>query len=93
MRLDKQRRIYKINTSLLKKHKWNLEMPLHKAMKEHPELIVTIADSQLMRWIDKINGIEDASAEIQQLKDAIGKEKSKTVTTKTKQKIICTITG
>ena len=87
MRLDKQRRIYKINTSLLKKHKWNLEMPLHKAMKEHPELIVTIADSQLMRWIDKINGIEDASAEIQQLKDAIGKEKSKTVTTKTKQKI------
>lgn len=55
MRLDKQRRIYKINTSLLKKHKWNLDMPLHKAMKEHPELIVTIADSQLMRWIDKIN--------------------------------------
>ena len=87
MRLDKQRRIYKINTSLLKKHKWNLDMPLHKAMKEHPELIVTIADSQLMRWIDEINGIKDASAEIRELKDAIGKEKSKPATTKTRRKI------
>ena len=87
MRLDKQRRIFKINTKFLKKHKWNLDLPLDKAMKEHPDLIVTIADSQLMRWIDEINGIKDASAEIHNLKVLIGKEKSKPATTKTRRKI------
>ena len=82
-----QRRIYKIHSAMLKKSKWNLQMPLEKAMKDYPDIIVTLSDSQLMRWIDSINGIEDVSGQIQELKIAIGQEKSKKPTTKTRRKI------
>lgn len=84
---SEQRRIYKIHSAMLKKSKWNLDMPLETAMKEYPDIIVTLSDSQLMRWIDCINGIDDAGEQIQKLKAAIGQEKSKKPTTKTRRKI------
>lgn len=87
MKINRQRKIFKLPTKLLKSAKWKLTMPLETAMKDYPELIVTLADSQLMRWIDEINGINDVTAQIAELKSAIGITKSKPVTTKTKRKI------
>lgn len=86
---SEQRRIYKINSKFLKKHKWDLTLPLNDAMRNYPDLIVALADSQIMRWLDQLNGIADANAEIKSIKAAIGREKGKknNNTTHTKNKI------
>ena len=86
---SEQRRIYKINSKFLKKHKWDLTLSLNDAMRNYPDLIVALADSQIMRWLDQLNGIADANAEIKSIKAAIGREKGKknNNTTHTKNKI------
>lgn len=87
MKLNEQRKIYKINSGFLKKNKWNLELPLETALSEYPDFVVSLNDSQLLRWIDELNGIENANAQIAEIKANIKIEKKKTVTTKTKRRI------
>lgn len=87
MKLNEQRRIYKINSTFLKANKWNLDLPLDVAMTDYNDLIITINDSQLLRWIDELNGTKDITAEIKTIKELIRKEKSKTKTTRTAAKI------
>lgn len=87
MKLNEQRKIYKINSKFLKKHKWNLTLPLETALKDYPEFVVSLNDSQLLRWIDELNGIEDANLQIADIKAQIQAVKKKAVTTKTKRKI------
>lgn len=53
-----QRYIYKIHSSRLRKERWNLTLPLEEARKN--DEIVALADSQVLRWIDELNGIVDA---------------------------------
>lgn len=87
MKLNEQRRIYKISSTFLKANKWNLDLPLDVAMTDYNDFIVTINDSQLLRWIDELNGTKDITAEIKTIKELIKKEKSKTKTTRTAAKI------
>ena len=49
--------IYKLHSKRLKKAKWNLSLPLEVAMRDCPEDIVSLNDSQLLRFIDELNGI------------------------------------
>lgn len=53
-----QKYIYKINSKRLRDAGWNLTLPIQEA-KKNQELIA-LADSQVLRWIDEINGIVDA---------------------------------
>jgi len=87
MKLNEQRKVYKINSGFLKKSKWNLTLPLETALREYPEFVVSLNDSQLLRWIDELNGIQDANSQIADIKTQIQSEKKKAVTTKTKRKI------
>ena len=87
MKLNEQRKVYKINSGFLKKSKWNLTLPLETALREYPEFVVSLNDSQLLRWIDELNGIKDANSQIADIKTQIQSEKKKAVTTKTKRKI------
>lgn len=87
MKLNEQRKIYKIDSKTLKNHKWNLTLPLETALRDYPEFVVSLNDSQLLRWIDELNGIQDANSLIQDIKAQIQNEKKKAVTTKTKRKI------
>lgn len=48
-----QRFVYKIHSGRLRRAGWNLELPLHRA-RENKELIA-LNDSQLLRFIDRIN--------------------------------------
>ena len=53
-----QKYIFKIHSSRLRKAKWKLTLPLPEARRN--EEIISLADSQILRWIDELNGITDA---------------------------------
>ena len=87
MKQKNLRLIYKINTKQLKKSKWNLALPLDVAAKDYPDVIVSIGDSQLMRFIDELNGVSDLDSKITSLYSKIRHEKRKPKNQKTKLKI------
>lgn len=64
-----QRFIFKIHTSRLRKSKWNLTLPLAEARRN--DEIISLSDSQMLRWIDELNGIEDADYEAKYIKRRI----------------------
>lgn len=79
-----QRLIFKIHTKQLKKARWDLTLPLPLALKEYPDLVVTLASSQCLRFIDEINGQLNIDDEIHAVKRKIAftKKRSKSPETK-----------
>lgn len=69
--------IYKIHSKRLKKNKWNLDLPLDIAMRDYANEIVSLSDSQVMRFIDEINGTHDRDKKIRAIKNKIKAEKRK----------------
>lgn len=69
--------IYKLHSKQLKKAKWKLSLPLDVAMKNYPETIVSLGDSQLLRFIDELNNITDVNRKVQEIKRKIKLEKKK----------------
>ena len=63
------RYILKINTDQLKAAKWKLNISLAEARRN--EEVVALGDSQMMRWIDEINGVTDADARAAEIKKRI----------------------
>ena len=53
--LTSQRYVFKIHSSRLRRSKWNLQLSVKQA-RENKELIA-LSESQLMRFIDELNGI------------------------------------
>lgn len=64
-----QRFIFKINSSRLRKARWNLELPLDEARRN--DEIIALADSQVLRWIDELNNLGDTEAKAKELKSRI----------------------
>lgn len=54
--LSPQRRIFKINSRRLRNAKWNLSLSLHEARKNGE--LVAFSDSQILRWLDELNGVD-----------------------------------
>lgn len=69
--------VYKIDSSRLKKSGWNLVMPIKTAMKTCPELIVSLNDSQCLRFIDEINNVNDVDAKVRGMMKKIKEVKKK----------------
>lgn len=67
--LVNQRFIFKIRSERLKRAKWNLTLPLSEARKN--EEMIALADSQVLRWIDELNGIGDAELRAREIKRQI----------------------
>ena len=82
-----QKFIYKIPSKILKKSNWNFCLDLETAMQEHSDWIVSISDSQILRWIDELNGVEDADKSAREIKQQIKLEKRKPRSSATKAKI------
>lgn len=61
-----QKYIYKIHSSRLRREKWKLTLPISEARRN--EEIISIADSQILRWIDELNGITDADDRAREIK-------------------------
>lgn len=69
--------IFKIHSKLLKRYKWNLNMSLEDAMAHHIDSVVSIGSSQMLRWIDELNGIDNIDGKIQEIQRRIKIERKK----------------
>lgn len=79
--------IFKIHSKDLRKANWNFNRSLEDALKDYPESIVSIGDSQILRFIDELNGIVGADEKISQIKRKIKIQKTKPKTRQTKETI------
>lgn len=61
-----QKYIYKIHSSRLRKERWKLNLPIEEARRN--DEVISLADSQILRWIDELNGITDADAQAREIK-------------------------
>ena len=64
-----QKYIYKIHSSRLRKEKWKLTLPIDEARRN--DEVISLADSQVLRWIDELNGLTDADAQARDIKSEI----------------------
>lgn len=71
--LASQRYVFKIHTSRLRRAKWNLQLSINQA-RENKELIA-LSESQIMRFIDELNGITNPELHISEIKSQIRKLK------------------
>lgn len=65
-----QQFIFKINSTLLAKNNWNLDLPVERARKT-PGLVVSLADSQILTWINEINGTSNYDEQAKRVKKEI----------------------
>ena len=64
-----QKYIFKIHSSRLRKERWNLTLPLDEARRN--DEVISLASSQLLRWIAELNGVEDADEKAKAIKAEI----------------------
>lgn len=81
-----QQYIYKINSSLLKQNNWELELSLSDARKI-PGVVVSLADSQILTWINELNGTENYDSRAKQIKKDIKEIKKQPNSEDNKKKV------
>lgn len=81
-----QQYIYKINSSLLRLNKWDLELPL-KTARDIPGMVVALADSQVLSWINELNGTEDFDEQAKAIRRQIKEIKQQKPSRENKLKI------
>lgn len=64
-----QKYIFKLHSSRLRKAKWRLTLPVAEARKN--DEVISLADSQVLRWLDELNGITDAENRAREIKTEI----------------------
>lgn len=62
--------IYKLTSKRLKQANWNLTLPLKTAMNNQTD-IIALNDSQILRWICELNGIENLDEEVSHIQKEI----------------------
>lgn len=65
-----QQYIFKLNSTLLEKKHWNLSLSVKDARKMDG-IIVSLADSQLLTWINELNGTQDFDEKAKVIKKEI----------------------
>ena len=83
--LSCQKYILKINSSRLRRERWNLTLPIDEARRN--EEIISLADSQVLRWIDELNGIEGADHKAKEIKSQIKALRKEPVNAHNKRKM------
>jgi hypothetical protein len=81
-----QQYIFKINSTLLRKNNWDLSLPLNRARKT-TGLVVALADSQILSWINELNGTEDYDIQAKEIQRQIKDIKKEPVSRSNKTKI------
>lgn len=79
--------IYKLHSKQLRRAKWDLELDLYTAMRESPDCIVSLNDSQALRFIDEIRGISDITSKVNHIRGQIKAEKKMPRSKETKIRI------
>lgn len=65
-----QQFVFKINSTLLAKNNWDLTLPLERARRV-PGLVVSLGDSQILTWINQLNGTTDYDIKAKNIKKEI----------------------
>ena len=81
-----QQYVYKINSTLLRKNNWNLDLPLNRA-RNTTGLVVALADSQILSWINELNGTEDYDIQAKEIQRQIKEIKRQPSSKNNKAKI------
>lgn len=81
------RLIYKVESKMLKRAKWNLTLPLSEALKNYPDIVVSLNDSQCLRFIDEITQAENVNDKINSIKRKIKRIKKEPKSRSNKQLI------
>lgn len=81
-----QQYIYKLDSSLLELKHWDLKLPLEQARKMEG-VVVALADSQILSWINEINGTQDYDIKAREVKRQIKWLKKQTPTSVGKSRI------
>ena len=81
-----QQYVFKINSTLLRKNDWNLNLPLNRA-RNTTGLVVALADSQILSWINELNGTTDYDIQAKEIKRQIKEVKKQPVSRGNKTKI------
>lgn len=82
---EQQRYIYKIHSSRLRKSNWKLTLPIDEARKN--DEVISLASSQQLRWIDKLNEITDADEEAKSIRERIRRIKQEPISVQNKHEI------
>lgn len=80
-----QKYIYKIHSARLRREKWNLTLPLDEARRN--DEVISIADSQVLRWIDELNGTSDCDERARGIKSEIRRIKKEPYSVQNKRAI------
>ena len=80
-----QRYIFKIHSAKLREAKWNLTLPLSEARKN--DEVISLAGSQILRWIDELNGDNDSEERAREIKREIKEIKRNDNTPQSKRRI------
>lgn len=81
-----QQYIYKIDSNLLEKKKWDLTLSVEDARKIDG-LIVALADSQVLSWINELNGTQDYDERAKNIKKEINWIKKQPTNKENKKRI------
>lgn len=60
--------VYKLHSRDIKKANYKYVLPLDEAMRNHPECIISLNDSQILRFIDELNGTTDSDEKAKNIK-------------------------
>ena len=72
---------------MLKRAKWNLTLPLSEALKNYPDIVVSLNDSQCLRFIDEITQADNVNDKIAIIKKKIKRLKREPKSRSNKQLI------
>jgi len=64
-----QKFIFKINSGRLRRNRWRLTLPVEEARRN--DEVISLADSQILRWIDELNGNTDSEQKAKAIKSEI----------------------
>lgn len=76
----------KLHSSFLAKYNWDLTLPIEKA-RQTPGVVVSLADSQILTWINELNGTENYDSIAREIKKEIKFIKKQKSTVENKNKI------
>ena len=81
-----QQYCFKLHSSFLAKYNWDLTLPIEKA-RQTPGVVVSLADSQILTWINELNQTENYDAIAREIKKEIKYIKKQKNTVENKNKI------
>lgn len=79
--------VYKLHSKDIRKAKYNVSLPLSEAMRNNQEAIITLGDSQIMRFIDSLNGDLENDNKTRRIKSEIKYLRGIKTTNSTKAKL------